>query len=97
LQSFEDGGREQLARALFDFGLSDPSGQQPSYSSGSEHRATLLDDSVGEPIRRRRGGADDDHKAARRVAKAMRGSQNTAADGHVDWAGRAAAGARTLR
>ena len=80
LQSLENGGGEQFADTLLDLGLGDPTGEQRSYPSRRERRASLLDDSVGEAGRLRCVGADDDKKAPRRVAQSMRGRENAAAD-----------------
>ena len=80
LQPLENGAGEQLARTFLDLAFRDPTGQQCSYPSGCERRAALLDDSLGEPCRLRRLGADDDEKAPGRVAQPIRGSENAAPD-----------------
>ena len=65
LQPLEHGAGEQLADAFLDLGFWDPAGEQRSYPSRCERRATLLDDSFGEPGGLRCVSADDDKKAPR--------------------------------
>jgi hypothetical protein len=80
LQPLENGAGEQFADTLLDLGFRDSTGEQRSYPSRREGRASLLDDSFGEPSRLRCLSADDDKKAPRRVAQPMRRSENAAAD-----------------
>jgi hypothetical protein len=65
LQPLEHGAGKQFADTFLDLGFRDPAGEQRSYPSRGERRATLLDDSFGEPGGVRCVGADDDKKAPR--------------------------------
>jgi hypothetical protein len=65
LQPLENGTGEQFADTLLDLGFRDPTGEQRSYPSRRERRASLLNDSFGEPSRLRCLSADDDKEASR--------------------------------
>ena len=65
LQPLKNGAGEQFPDTFLDLRFRDPTGEQRSYPSRRERRASLLDDSFGEPGRLRCLGADDDEQASR--------------------------------
>lgn len=75
-ESLQDGHIEQLASARLDLLCRDTAREQRVDLRKREHRARFLDHSFGEPVGLRRRSADDQQQASRRVAKAVRGTED---------------------
>ncbi len=83
LEPLHDRCIEQLTRTRLDLVRRDPTGKQGVDLREREHRASFLDDALGEPVGLRCRRADDQQQGAGRVAKAVRGTEDACPHRHV--------------